>query len=168
MATRRFWVKFMINKPQAKAGISRWLLCSHQCAFFTPEFQSLLSLKTRPQYQWGNKQETWDERSAPSLQAAGSAPWLSKASSRDNTPVHVQAPIPWVLLCTVHPSQLHPPQQCFICLISSIWVGFCLGNQEVLLKKKKEKLPALVGTLEGWQAHGFKVRSCCSSVVLWQ
>lgn len=72
MATRRFWVKFMINKPQAKAGISRRLLRSHQCAFFTPEFQSLLSLTTRPQHQWGNKQEMWDGRSAPSLHSC----WL--------------------------------------------------------------------------------------------
>ena len=50
----------------------------------------------------------------PPYTAGGFAPWLPKASSKDNTPIRVQAPIPWVLLCAVHPSQLHPLRQCRI------------------------------------------------------
>lgn len=130
--------------------------------------QPLLSLPAGPQHQRGEERRP-EMRDWPLLMHLSSLPLGFQGSLQRTAPQCVsELPSPWVLLLSRAPRPTPSQQRCCICLILSIWLGFCLGDREVLLEKKKARASSFKpGHLRGYE-HGFRVRSCYFSAVLWQ
>lgn len=104
-----------------------------------PSSQPLLSLPAGPQHQ--RREERRPEmRDWPLLMHLSSLPLGFQGSLQRTAPQCVsELPSPWVLLLSRAPRPTPSQQRCCICLILSVWLGFCLGDREVLLEKKKAR-----------------------------